>query len=73
MTSIAPSGSIDATWTISQTVTRFPVTLPLFSAVGLDTCCGGGHDIAEAARRHELDLDALLQALNAVVAATGVE
>jgi iron-sulfur cluster repair protein YtfE (RIC family) len=68
MTSIVPASTIDPTWTINETVARFPSTLPVFDAAGLDSCCGGGHAIAEAARRHGLGLESLLQALNAVIA-----
>ena len=65
MSAFVPNGTIDPTWTINETVTRLPATLPVFNASGLDSCCGGGHAIQEAARRHGLDLDSLLKQLTA--------
>lgn len=67
MSATLPTSIIDPSWTINETVTRLPDTLPVFDAFGLDSCCGGGHPIREAARRHGLDLEALLTALNAAV------
>lgn len=68
MTSTVPTISIDPTWTINETVARFPATLTVFDAAGLDSCCGGGHEIKEAARRHGLDLEPLLNGLRAAAA-----
>jgi len=68
MTSIPSTSTVDPTWTINDTVARFPSTLPVFDAAGLDSCCGGGHAIADAARRHDLDLESLLRDLNRAVA-----
>lgn len=51
---------IDPSTIVNDMVATNPATLPVFSRVGIDTCCGGGLPIAEAARRHGLDLDALV-------------
>jgi len=50
--------SIDPNSTLSEIVRRYPAARGVFNAHGLDTCCGGGLPVAEAARRHGLDLAA---------------
>lgn len=51
------------TLTVNEAVRLFPATLPVFRQAGIETCCGGGIAIAEAAARHGADRDALLAAL----------
>jgi regulator of cell morphogenesis and NO signaling len=48
--------TVDLQLTISEVVRRYPTALGVFNARGLDTCCGGGLPVAEAAARHGLDL-----------------
>ena len=60
--------AIDSNLTINAVVQRYPAALGVFNARGLDTCCGGGLPVAEAARRHGLDLQELLTALELVAA-----
>jgi regulator of cell morphogenesis and NO signaling len=60
--------AIDPSLTISEVVRRYPAALGVFNARGLDTCCGGGLPVAEAAARHGLDLAELLAALGQVAA-----
>lgn len=55
---------LDSTLTINEIVALHPQTIAVFNRFGLDTCCGGGVRVAEAARRHGLDLDALESALH---------
>ena len=55
--------SIDRTTTISELVSRYPATLAVFNARGLDVCCGGALPIQAAAAHHGLDLAELLAAL----------
>jgi regulator of cell morphogenesis and NO signaling len=62
---------IDETITVDQMVARYPETMRVFNRYGLDTCCGGGAPIADAARRDGADLEELMQALRETVA-TGV-
>jgi iron-sulfur cluster repair protein YtfE (RIC family) len=52
--------------TVNETVARFPATLPLFSELGIDTCCGGAKPVEEAALRHGADPEKLLARLNAI-------
>ena len=60
---------IDATATVNDVISRYPSTIPVFNKFGLDTCCGGGAPIADAARRDGADLDALLGELRKAAAA----
>ena len=49
--------------TINEVVQSHPRVLPILNGYGLDTCCGGPLSLSEAARRHNVDLDELLSAL----------
>jgi regulator of cell morphogenesis and NO signaling len=60
---------IDTTVSVDQMVARHPETMTVFNRFGLDTCCGGGAPIAEAARRDGANLDELVQALRDALAA----
>jgi len=62
--------AIDPGLTLTETVRRYPATLRVFNAHGLDTCCAAGLPIAEAAQRHGLDLAALVAALEQAAAET---
>lgn len=59
---------LDSTLTINEIVARYPDTIAVFNRFGMDTCCGGGIRVAEAARRHGLDLGIVLNALHDAVA-----
>jgi iron-sulfur cluster repair protein YtfE (RIC family) len=56
---------IDPSVTVRETIARHPETKAVFTRFGLDTCCGSGVPIIDAAHRDGADLDALLQALRA--------
>jgi iron-sulfur cluster repair protein YtfE (RIC family) len=51
--------------TVNETIRRFPRTVAVFNAHGIDSCCGGALPVAEAAARHRIDLAELLEALDA--------
>ena len=51
--------------TVNEAAARFPATLRVFGAHGIDSCCGGARPLAEVAERHGLDLDELLAELRA--------
>ena len=54
---------LDPSLTINEIVARYPETIAVFNRFGMDTCCGGGVPVEEAARRDSLDLDQILAAL----------
>jgi regulator of cell morphogenesis and NO signaling len=51
--------------TVNETIQRFPRTVAVFDAHGIDACCGGALPVAEAAARHDIALPELLKALEA--------
>jgi len=57
-----PTGFSGAT-TVEQVIAADPRLGSVFAAHGIDTCCGGGATLAEAATRSGMTLDALLRAL----------
>ena len=61
--------TIEPTASVNDVISRFPATIPVFNKFGLDTCCGGGAPIADAARRDGADLSALLAELRKAAAA----
>jgi regulator of cell morphogenesis and NO signaling len=54
--------------TINEIVAAYPATITVFNRFGLDTCCGGGVCVDEAARRHGIDSTPIVAALNEVLA-----
>jgi regulator of cell morphogenesis and NO signaling len=51
------------TATVNDVIARFPATVSVFNAFGIDACCGGAVYVDEAARRDGADLTRLLDAL----------
>jgi iron-sulfur cluster repair protein YtfE (RIC family) len=49
--------------TINELLLRYPTAVTVLNAHAIDTCCGGGSSIAEAAAGDGIDLDELLAAL----------
>lgn len=60
---------LDPALTINEIVARHPETIPVFNRFGLDTCCGGGVCVNDAARRDGIVPDAVITALNDAIAA----
>jgi regulator of cell morphogenesis and NO signaling len=60
---------LDPTRTINQIVAEHPETMAVFNRFGLDTCCGGGVCVDEAARRDGIDPAQVIAALNDALAA----
>jgi iron-sulfur cluster repair protein YtfE (RIC family) len=58
--------TFSGTMTVNETLLREPAAIAVLSAYGIDSCCGGPLPLEEAARRHGLDLQQLLAALEAV-------
>lgn len=65
----APASSpIDPSWTINELLRREPSSAPVLNAFGVDTCCGGGETITEAAVNAGLDAAELIGALSDALA-----
>lgn len=62
--------AIDPGCSVNEVIARYPATIAVFNKFGLDTCCGGGAPIADAARRDGADVNALLEALRQATANT---
>ena len=41
---------LDCTWSVNATIARYPETIAVFNAHGIDTCCGGAASVEDAAR-----------------------
>ena len=61
---------IDPSVTVRETIARHPESKAVFTRFGVDTCCGSGVPIIDAAHRDGADLDQLLEALRATTAAS---
>jgi iron-sulfur cluster repair protein YtfE (RIC family) len=55
--------TIAADWSVNETLLRHPVSIKVFNAFGVDSCCGGAATIAEAAAEVGIAPDVLLHAL----------
>jgi regulator of cell morphogenesis and NO signaling len=51
------------TLTINEIMARWPDTMMLLNALGIDTCCGGGDTLPDAARRARIPLTVLMAAV----------
>lgn len=56
--------------TVNEVVRRVPEAVAVFGRFGIDSCCGGNLEVAEAARRHQVGLKELLEALKEAGATT---
>ncbi len=50
--------------TVNEAVQRVPALLTFFARYGIDSCCGGALPIREAAKRHGLHPETLLDRLH---------
>lgn len=58
---------LDCTSTVNDIIVRHPSTVAVFNRFGLDTCCGSGVTVEEAAHREGVDAEALCAALHEAV------
>ena len=58
---------LDPMMTINEIVARYPATIPVFNRFGMDTCCGGGVSVNEAARRDGVEVEPVMGALRDIV------
>lgn len=49
---------------INDIIKRYPKTMGVFNKFNVDSCCGGGQSIEKAAKAGQMDIEALLAALN---------
>jgi regulator of cell morphogenesis and NO signaling len=59
--------SIDAALTVNAIIARFPATVAVFNAHGIDACCGGAVPLDEAVRRDGAALDTVLADLREAI------
>jgi iron-sulfur cluster repair protein YtfE (RIC family) len=58
---------VDSGSTVNEIVARHPETIVVFNQFGIDSCCGGGVPLRDAALRDGAELAALLRALDAAL------
>jgi regulator of cell morphogenesis and NO signaling len=59
---------VDPTLTIDDVMARYPRSMAVFNEFGIDTCCGAGSTVRDAAERDGADLTRLLAALELAIA-----
>ncbi len=59
--------TLDLTMTINDSIARHPATLSVFNRFGMDSCCGRGASLRDAATRDGVDADVLLASLLEVI------
>ncbi len=62
---------LDCSRSVNDIIASHPETMSVFNAHGVDTCCGGGMSVREAADRGSIDHTALCDALTDAVEAAG--
>ena len=62
--------TIEGDITVNEAIRRFPATVAVFNAFGIDACCGGAAMLAEAAVRDGADPVELLKAVRAAAGAS---
>jgi len=55
VTNTASPVQLDCTRTVNETVALHPATGKVFGAHGIDTCCGGGISVEQAAQNAAVD------------------
>lgn len=56
-----------AEMTVNEIVGTYPSTISIFNEFGIDSCCGGGVQLAVAAERDNVDTDDLFRRLASVI------
>lgn len=62
---------ISASSTVREVFDNHPAAARVLAEAGFDACCGGVHTLEEAARMHQVDLDALLRRLRDAAGSAG--
>ena len=58
---------IDKGSTVNEIVAQYPDSISVFNQFGIDSCCGGGVPLADAAHRDGANVDELFAALQEVI------
>ncbi|GEM_PF-329822 len=53
--------------TVNDILRNYPEAAPVVAHYGIDSCCGGGHPLAQICQHHGLDLARILEDLDCVV------
>ena len=64
------SGTIDPSLTVNEIIARYPAAIGALNACGIDTCCGGGEPLTEAAREAGADVANVVAQVEAALVAT---
>ena len=59
---------LDCAATVNEIVAKYPATIAIFNRYGIDSCCGGGVSVEEAAHRDGVDPGMLCRELQQAVA-----
>ena len=60
---------LDERCTIDAVIAKYPASVFVLNAMGIDTCCGGSESIAAAAKHAHVNPDVLLSSLQAAIRA----
>jgi regulator of cell morphogenesis and NO signaling len=55
--------TLDSTQTVREIVRQYPAAVPVFEALGIDYCCGGGKSLEDACERQKVPLSKALKDL----------
>lgn len=62
--------ALDCSVSVNDMISRHPETAGVFNAYGIDTCCGGGASVQNAARDANVDATTLCTDLDAAIRVT---
>lgn len=62
---------IDTADTVNAIIARYPATVSVFNTFGIDACCGGDASVEEAARRDGVNVQLLVEKLQAFMTRDG--
>lgn len=67
MTTANSHPPLDCSMSVNDMIARHPETAEVFNAYGIDTCCGGGASVQNAARDSNVDAALLCGDLDAAI------
>lgn len=67
MTTTDSHPALDCTVSVNDMIALHPETAEVFNAYGIDTCCGGGATVQNAARDSNVDAARLCDDLDAAI------